>query len=200
MINIPQGCEILGLVGNAATGKDYIASKLAEKGFVSVSASDVLRESIRNQGLEVTRANQTAIANEIRKNHGSDYLVNEALRRALLLYHYSKDRGVLISGIYAPAEGKALKKFDSARIIEIVQSTADDPSERFKRLRARRDGSRDLLTYEEFHEAFQRENSGVGDDEANVRELALLADYTFINDNNAQSLKKQLDFILGDSV
>ena len=191
---LPTNCDLIGLVGNAAVGKDFVAAEIEKRGYIRISASDILREIIESRGFTPSRELQTTIANEYRREHGEDIFVRQALDRALTEFSVSDCMGIILSGIYAPSEGLAIQQL-GGRVFEIVQSEVDDPASRFSRLQQRTDGPRDAIDYATFMEAFYRENSGKSDGEANIGQLSQLADGRIVNDGDARQLKLQLDSI-----
>ncbi len=199
MVIVPDSCRVVGLVGPAAAGKDYVAAKLEERGFVVTSGSNILRELIRARGLSPNRELQTSVANEVRKTKGGTYFIFQALERALADgYSPTVHKGVVITGIYAPVEGVVLKQQMKGTLVNIVQSLIDSPEERFRRVLERADGSRDVMNFASFLEAHQRENSGTGLMQANVSELGKLATYTVVNDGDGEYLNRQINLLLGD--
>lgn len=65
---------ILGIVGSIASGKDTVADYLKEKGFVAFSHSDILREMMRKEEIEITTPNMTEYGNNLRARKGDGYL------------------------------------------------------------------------------------------------------------------------------
>jgi len=65
---------IIGITGSIASGKDTVADYLKEKGFISFSHSDVLREMMQNEGIETTIPNLTEYGNNLREHKGHGYL------------------------------------------------------------------------------------------------------------------------------
>ena len=149
------------------------------------SASDIVREEIRSRGLEPTRELQTSVANEVRKEKGEAYFVFSAIKRATESEQY--DGRVVISGLYAPAEGEYFKLFDST-LISVSGLDSDSLSARYERVVARNSGSRDKLSYEEFVAAYQRENGGIDSNEANVGKLALMCDVRIVHGGTREEL------------
>jgi hypothetical protein len=187
---------VLGLVGNAASGKDFVATFFAARGFVHFSTSELVRQEIYRRGLTPSRPLQTAIANELRTANGPAYFVEESLRQVDATPQ-RPDR-VLLSGLYAVSEGQYITKELGGHLVGVVaREEEDDVQLRFDRLSSRLDGSRDDLTLEEFKDAHHRENSG-GTSEANVGQLMKLARFTIINDGNttAAALDGQVQLIL----
>lgn len=186
---------IIGINGDGGAGKDYVAAKIAEHGFVPVSASTILREIIAARGIQTSRAIQTRVANEIRAERGGEYFAAEALRRAQERWNPDAT-GIVITGIYCVAEGLFLKR-QGGRLAHVTISTEDSLEARFARLQQRADGSRDSLDQNAFRAAHQRENSGLTDAEANVAALARLADAIIINNGNDAFLDTQIKEFLG---
>ena len=187
-------CDIIGVIGDGASGKDFVAERIADYGYIHVSASEILRETIRNRGLIPTRELQTSIANEVRLQHGGDYFVAEAHKRGL--QHLQSERGLVMSGLYSRSEGLYIKR-QLGRLAHVVIAPTDDINLRYERLRNRADGSRDVLDLKEFIQAHQRENSGTTENEANIASLAELADAQIINDDDPVFLRDQLDKFIG---
>ncbi|RWZ78120.1 MAG: hypothetical protein EOT04_02825 [Candidatus Chaera renei] len=196
MMNSPNNEQlVLGLVGNAASGKDFVATFFAARGFVHFSTSELVRQEIYRRGLTPSRPLQTAIANELRTANGPAYFVEESLRQVNATLQ-RPDR-VLLSGLYAVSEGQYITKELGGLLVGVVAREEDDVRLRFDRLSSRLDGSRDDLTLEEFKDAHHRENSG-GTSEANVGQLMKLARFTIINDayTTAAALDGQVQLIL----
>lgn len=191
----PEDIPIIGLTGEAGVGKDFVANRIAKRGFIIISASDILREHIANAGLVTSRALQTEFANKLRLEKGEDYFAKLALERALKIN--SNKQGVLISGLYAPAEGIYIKSFKISRLVEIVISKNDDPETRYSRISKRSDGPRDFISYEEFKASSLRENSGKNSGEANIGQLAELSDLQIVNNGNLDYLDSQIETLIG---
>lgn len=186
---------IIGLIGDAAAGKDFIAEKIVERGFVFASASAIVREEIHRRKLTPSRELQTQIANEVRSARGGDYFVAEALRRARRAAETGR---IVISGIYTLSEGEYLKR-ERATLIHVrtpEEEVENDLQFRYSLLAKRRDGKRDELTYEQFCAAHTRENSGETPLQANVSALAAMADTELINAHDEPLLAQQLTVIL----
>ena len=194
-LRIPDRYSLLGITGNAASGKDYVAEMISKNGYIHVSSGDILREEIINRGQTPNREIQTLVANELRDAYGADVLVKSALKRAIRTSEDGVYKGAVISGLYAPGEASAIKNL-GGHIIEIVSGTEDDLGARYRRLKTRQDGSRDMMDYDAFVAAFFRENSGVKPHQANISDVARLADFRIVNDGSSEQLEKQINNIL----
>jgi len=140
----------LGLVGTNGSGKSSASSYLVEKGFVWLSLSDVVRKTVSEKGLSESRETLIATANQLKADHGQDFLAREAFKAA-------------------EASGHALVVFDSVRNIAEVQYLVaqgvqmigvDAPAElRFSRIASRRRPGDDL-DFETFKRLDDQENYG----------------------------------------
>lgn len=197
MMNSPNNEQlVLGIVGNAASGKDYVASFFATRGFVHFSTSELVRQEIYRRGLIPSRPLQTAVANELRAANGPAYFVEKSLQQ--INATSQRPDKVLLSGLYAVSEGNYITQELGGHLIGVfVQGEEGDVQLRYDRLRNRLDGSRDDLTLEEFKDAHLRENSG-GTSETNVGQLMKLARFTIINhgDTTAAALEDQVQLIV----
>lgn len=172
---------VMGLVGNAASGKDRIAELFTRNGFVHYSTSDVVREIIHARGLTTSRQLQTQVANETRAERGGGYFIDQSLDRIREVH--GEAGKIILSGLYAVVEGTYLTRQLGGVLIGVVASEPhqNDLETRYQRLFGRADGPRDSLNPEEFLAAFARENSGVLATETNVGELMDMARFTIIN-------------------
>lgn len=184
-----------GIVGNAASGKDFVADIFAERNYYTISCSDILREIIIDRGFTPNRALQTHIANELRQRKGGNFLVQEALRRAY--EQGQQSQGIVISGIYAPSEAQYLGEAGAILLGVVGVEQDDDLEARYRRLRRRSSGPRDNLTYGEFTEAHRRENGGVAPTEANVSSILSAVDHIIVNDGISRGLvERQINQVL----
>ncbi len=187
--------QLYGIVGNAASGKDFVGDLFVKKGFYKVNASDLLRSMMIEDGLIPDREQQTDYANRIRRERGGAYFAVTALENA---YRDAGARKVVMTGIYAAAEGLYVQE-NRGKIIRV--ETLGDIEDRYQRLLHRADGSRDAISREEFIAAFKRENTGTSSSEANISQVEQIADYTIINDGiSVEGLHEQIDSILIEEI
>lgn len=162
----------MGIVGNAASGKDTVARQLELRGFTHGSLSDSVRVEIIRRGMRVSRENQTAIANHFRNVVSPTFWVEQSLRKV------DQDDDVVLSGIYAPSEAKCIAQYSRGVIVGLgkPQLAEEDLKTTYQRIASRNDGPRDDMSESEFIEAYMRENSGLVDSEANVAGLFTYAE------------------------
>lgn len=189
--------QIIGLTGHAAVGKDRLANIMVDRGFTHCSLGDIVREEIIKQHMVPSRTLQTKIANELRAEHGGDYL----MRRAVELVGPA-DRSV-ISGLYSVSEGSYLVAEKKGVLVGVLADRDPklDMKIRYKRLISRADGSRDDLSFEQFQAAFDREQSGSAAGETNVKKLLQMAGHVILNSDGMtpDDILVQLTPIIGEN-
>ncbi len=130
---------IIGLTGKNCAGKGEVAKFLQSLGYQFHSLSDVLRQEMKNQKIDVTRQNLVKFANELRAARGPGYLADCVLVRLDPEKHY------IIDSIRNPFEVEALRRRKSFVLLAIDA----EPQLRFNRMQLRHRES-DPTTYEDF--------------------------------------------------
>lgn len=186
-----QKKRLVGVVGGAASGKDTVAGIFESNGYSHVSSSDLVRDEIARRGLKTSRELQTSVANELRFNNGANYWLEQSIKRL----GESALRGV-ISGLYSPGEGDALRKDHNGYLVSVVLHEGDDALDRYNRLLLRSSGDRDNLSFQEFLIAHDRENGGTNVNETNLSELHRMADFVIYNSSDMESLVRQTEDVI----
>ena len=93
----------VGITGYNAAGKGEASDYLRDKGFYSISLSDILREEAKNRDLELNRENLTRLGQELRKKLNPGFLAEKAL------FHIDQKHNYVIDSIRHPDEVKILK-------------------------------------------------------------------------------------------
>jgi len=174
--------RLIGLTGTNGAGKGEAAAYLEKKGYIYFSLSDVIREKLKEDGLEASRDNLIRKGNDLRKQGGPDILARLVMDRV-------RGRAV-IDSIRNPKEVEYLKKQRRFILIAIDAPAAI----RFERVQKRgRDES--ARTLAEFVRKEAEEN---GSDAAGqqLRGCLALADRTIINDGTLEELGRQLEELL----
>ena len=131
---------VIGLTGTLLAGKDTVAHMLKEKGCSLVVLSDIIREELKNQGIEANRITLQDMGNWLRKEYGSQVLVERALAK-----HKSYTNILVIDGIRNPDEIVFLRNHSKFFLIAV-----DAPFEvRWNRLKARNRDA-ELLNHDKF--------------------------------------------------
>ncbi len=178
------GGMIIGVAGTNAAGKSTIVRMLEERGFLTLSLSDVIREEASRRGLPHDRAVLQQLANEMRERDGPAALMREALRRIR-----RPDLPVVIDSIRNPAEVEALRERDALLIGVDAQARV-----RFARAieRAARTGRvENAPTFEDFLAREAIENSENPNGQQLDRVLGM-ADVVFRNDQDEEELKRRV--------
>ena len=177
---------ILGISGTNGSGKSEVVRYLEARSFYPYSLSDVIREVLRERGVEETRERMIETGNEIRAARGAGGLALVLADRLL------PDRNYVIDSIRHPAEVEVLRsRTGNFRLIWV---TADDAT-RLGRIRAR-GRSGDPRSLEELCEVEARE---LGSDDPSAQQLLAvrdLADFTVENDGSLEALQAKVQEIL----
>jgi dCMP deaminase len=119
---------ILGVAGPNGAGKGEVVAFLKARSFYPLSLSDVIRDVLREQGLEETRERMIETGRALRAAHGPAVLA-ERLRQGI-----RPDRHYVIDSIRHPAEVAALRSLGARFRLLWVDA---EPALRFERLCAR---------------------------------------------------------------
>lgn len=180
---------IIGLTGKNASGKGAVAEFLKNKSFYYYSLSDVLREHIKTQGLDITRENLIRFGNELRATFGSAVLAERVLTKL------DPDKNYVIDSFRNPAEVKA---FRSRSDFYLVGVEAPELT-RFERI-AQRARERDPKTLEQFLEVEGRELKNEDPAGQQLSETIAMADFTIVNDGSIEALYEKVTFLLSKFV
>ena len=174
---------LLGLVGKACSGKDTVAGYLVERyGFRHVSTSDLIRFYVAEHNLgEPTRDLLRTVGNQLRQEHGADYLVRLAIQSASPFS--------VISGIRAVAEAGALLEHGTLVLVEA-------PIElRYKRT-VQRGRESDHISLETFVTQERAEDQNPDLRAQNILLCMEMAGKKVTNTGDLQSLQEQLDIFI----
>ena len=178
---------IIGVVGPFCSGKDSIGEILAEKGFEVISTPDILRQEMKEKGIELTRKNLQEYVRNMRKEFGLAYPSNKVAKKI------KEGKNYVIQGLRNDAEGRELKKLKDFYLVAI-----DAPEEiRFTRMKAR-NREKDPVTYEEFKKIEDMElyGKGPGGYGFNIKACMDLADKVIVNDGTLDGLEKKVEELL----
>ncbi|GHT41260.1 hypothetical protein AGMMS49921_04070 [Endomicrobiia bacterium] len=164
---------IIGLTGSNCSGKDTIAEYISKKyDYKHFSLSDIIREMMKEKGIEPTRENLIIFGTKLREKNGNDVLAKKVLEKTDL------DGKYCITSIRHPDEVNELRKRKDFVLVNIDASQGV----RFERMR-KRERQGDPGTLERFNylerQEYQTEGSG-----QQLRRTAKMADIMFTNDSN----------------
>jgi dCMP deaminase len=139
---------IIGLTGRNAAGKGAVADYLKSRGFLGLSLSDIIRETLAARGEEISRESLIRAGNELRRSHGSGYLAQELVRRL------REEKNYVVDSIRNPAEVAVLRTTPGFALLHVTAT----PEARLERMR-RRGRESDPLTEADFRALEERELS-----------------------------------------
>lgn len=179
---------IVGITGTNGAGKGTIVDFLKSREFKHYSVREYLAEEIGFRGLELTRDNLVAIANDLRAKKGASFIVEE-------LYSRAKAVGgdAVIESIRNVGEVEALKKKGNF----VLFAVDANPKLRYQRIIERK-GVTDDLSYEDFVREETREMFSNDPSKQNISGCISLADHRFRNDSTIDDLKKKVFAVLGN--
>jgi predicted RNA binding protein with dsRBD fold (UPF0201 family)/shikimate kinase len=148
--------KVIAFVGMPGAGKTEASNVAREMHIPVIIMGDVLREEVRNRGLEPTDKNIGAVANELRQKEGMDAIAKRCIPKIEAL----KSPVVVVDGVRGIAEVEAFRQAfdDNFTLVKI-----DAPFElRLERL-SQRGRSDDMSTAEALRQRDERELSwGMG--------------------------------------
>lgn len=170
--------KVVSIVGMAGAGKSEVARMFAESGFVRIRFGDVTDDEVRRRGLELNEANERAVRESLRAEHGMDAYARLNCPR---IDAAMRDSNVVIDGLYSWEEFVFLKDCygDGLRQVAVWAS----PATRHARLAGRE--VRGLTGTEAVaRDRAEIENSNKGGPIA-------IADYIIVNESSLEELARQ---------
>lgn len=181
---------IIGITGTIGAGKGTIVEYLVEKGFQHYSARDFIVEEIRRREMEIDRNSMTAIANELRKDHGPAFIIESLYNRAL-----AKGENAVIESVRTVGEIEMLRDKEGFYLFAIDA----DIEKRYERIRLR-GSSTDNVSFEEFRRDEEREMNNKDLFSQNLKACISKADYVFDNNSDIRSLHSEVERVLDEIV
>jgi dephospho-CoA kinase len=174
----------LALVGMPGAGKSLCAKHLEARGFFQYRFGSIVVDEVLRRGLPLTPENERVVREELRTHEGMDAIARRAL--PLLKAALETYTSIVIDGLYSWSEYKLLRRELGATMI-VVAIVSPRPL-RYDRLMHREERP---LTLEEAERRdwLEIENLEKGGSIA-------IADYTLVNDGDADELLAQLDRLI----
>lgn len=176
---------VIGLTGKYCSGKTTVCDYLKSKSFYYKSLSDELRDILKKEGIEETRANLIAKGNELREKHGSNYLAK------LVVQNLEPDKNYVVDSLRNPEEIQEVRNSTNFQLWHV-----EAPEEkRFERIIERkREG--DPKTFEEFQEFERKESSSENSSSQQLNKCAEMADHRIENNKALAELFEKVDSLL----
>ena len=173
---------VVGVTGPNAAGKGEVIRILQALGFHAWSLSDMLREDLKEAGVEPTRENLIRRGRELRVAHGPGVLASRMLAHA--------SEGTAVDSIRHPAEVEILRTLRHFSLISLEVA----PELRFARMQARARAG-DAPDWESFQAQEAREKGGQLDAQ-DVPACIALADVHVSNTGSLEDLRLQVETFL----
>lgn len=175
--------KVVAIVGMTGAGKSEVARVFEEHGFKKVRFGDITDEELRNRGLEPNEENERRIREQLRRKHGMAAYAKLNLPR---IDSPLKSSNVVVDGLYSWEEYILLKERYGERLSVIAVWAS--PATRHARLGHR---TKRPLTLEE---AAGRDKSEI--ESINKGGPIAMADFTIVNENSMEELKKETERVL----
>lgn len=178
---------IIGITGTDGAGKGTVVDYLVqEKGFEHYHARTLFIAEIEKQGLPNDRAHMRLVGNQLRAQHGNDFIVRLFLKQAAT----SGDAYVVIDSIRALAEAETLKANGG-----ILLAVDADQKLRYQRVQARQSSS-DQVTFEQFQEQEALESDDPDPSGMQKAKVIEMADHVIENNGTLEELQQQVEEVL----
>lgn len=174
--------KLIGLTGTNGAGKGEAAAFFKTRGYAYISLSDILREELRERGLETTRDNLIQIGNELREKFGPDVLARRTMARVTGPTVIDSIRNTREVAFFRTQKDFILLAFDAP--IEV----------RFGRV-ADRGRNESAATLEEFRKKEDEERAG-GEAAQQLEACMAAADHRVWNDGTLEDLDRKLERLL----
>lgn len=179
--------SIIGLTGTNASGKGAAAVFLTEHGYTFYSLSDILRETMAEQGIEESRLAFINLGTQLRQEFGVDILAQKTLEK---IKHNPSEK-IVIDSFRHPSEVALFKKTFPNFILLCIDAPVDLRFERAKK-RGRTENAHSL---EQFMHNETLESSN-NQQAQQLNATLALADHTLLNQDNLTDLHQQLTAFL----
>jgi dephospho-CoA kinase len=174
---------IVGVAGRNGAGKGEVVKLLEAKGYIAYSLSNVIRDVLKQRGLDESRERMIETGNALRAEGGPGVLGERAVEKM------DPARDYAIDSVRHPAEVKALRASGQRFVLLWVDAELEV---RFERIQARgRVG--DPVTLNDLLELESRE---LGSDDPAAQQLDAVCeikDHVLHNDQGLDALSKALD-------
>jgi dCMP deaminase len=181
---------IIGVAGRNGAGKGEVVRYLEERSFCALSLSDVIRDVLREEGIEESREAMIQAGRKLRGQRGPAVLVE------ILIEKLQPDRNTAIDSIRHPAEVEALR--GSGYPFSLLWIGADIEV-RFERIR-RRGRSGDPGTLEELRDLEARELGSADPAAQQLLAVRELADHVVRNDGSVEELHASVQAVFERSL
>jgi dephospho-CoA kinase len=175
--------KVVAIVGMTGAGKSEVARMFEEHGFKKVRFGDITDKELNHRGLEPDEENERGIREELRRKYGMAAYAKLSLP---VIDSSLKASDVVVDGLYSWEEYTLLKERYGERLS--LLAVWSSPATRHARL-ARRE--KRALTPKE---AASRDKSEI--ENINKGGPIAMADFTMLNDNSLEELRRKTEQVL----
>ena len=179
---------IIGITGTIGAGKGTVVKYLEDKGFVHYSCSGILKEILKERGLQAVRENLSPLSDGLSEQYEGGVLFL-AHKRAV----EDGAENYILESIHRQEEADYVRKLGG-----IILGVDADIRKRYERTIIRGEGEKDDTTYERFLKNAEREDEGKGG-KPNIRAVLENADAVVMNNGSLEELHAQVEEAL-DSI
>lgn len=174
--------KIFGLTGTNCAGKGEAAAFFKKKGFIYFSLSDLIRDKLQKEGLELTRNNLIKSGNRMREEGGSDILARMIMKKI--------KRPSIIDSIRNPKEVEYLRRNKDFKLLAIDAPVKTRYSRAKKRGRNESASSLQEFKDKEAEEKTSKEKN------QQLQNCINMADHILINNGSLDDLYRQIEELL----
>jgi len=175
---------IVGITGTLGAGKGTVAEYLTKKhNFIYLSVRNFIAAEILKRGLAVNRDTMTQVANDLRAEHGPNYMVEELLKQAKL----HPKNNIVVESIRSVGEEQYLKSQGTK-----LWAVDADISTRYKRIVGRASET-DAVSFEKFKTDEEREMESDDPSKQNLKAVIDMADVVITNSGTREELFSQVE-------
>lgn len=177
---------LIGITGTNGSGKGAVVEYLVgKKGFSRYSARTIILEEMSNRHLPITRAHMRDVANDLRKEHGTAYIIEQ-------LYELAKnDEKAVVESIRTIGEAEFLKEKKG-----LLFAVDADRKIRYERV-ANLDGyEMSHMSFDDFCMIEDREMASSDPWDMNVFGVMQISDAHILNNGSVEELHAQVDAAL----
>ncbi len=174
---------IIGITGTNGAGKGAVVEYMvSEKGFSHYSARTVILEELRNRHLPLTRAHMRDVANDLRKEHGTAYVIER-------LYELAKgDTKAVIESVRTIGEAEFLKEKQA-----LIFAVDADRKIRYERVANKEGFEMTHMSFEDFCAIEDREMSSSDPWDMNVFGVMQISNAHILNNGSVEELHAQVE-------
>lgn len=183
--------KIVFIVGMCGSGKSIVSDELVKNGFAFLRFGQITLDKVKEQGLEISEANERKIREGLRKEHG---MAAFAILNIPKFDELLKNRNVVGDGLYSWSEYKILK--EKYRENMYVIAVYAPPKLRYERLKNRIAENDSQMRFRSVPEEVARARDYAEIENIEKGGPIAMADFTVINIGTADELKREVGKIL----